>query len=358
MMKTSNKNRTVTFFLFGIVLSTIYINYVPTSRAASEITSPIQQVEKGVHVLDVKCGGIMILILKAETAMPFCVKPSSVNPLVTRGWAILPSDLTPNNTSDATNENFSKVILGQRNYHLTFLVSSSSPQYADNLLIFEKYLKSGDCLLVEGNENSESAIKQKIQKIKSLVNPGVNVGAIRIYNDIDTLVNKVPNLPRGFRYIGYDYEQGTGFSPEFTINATRSMEYFDQARNAVHQYNLKTNESALLIIMPPFGQIGKSQWNWGLAAKHTDILSIQFQAFIKDRDFLNYVLDTTAQIKQESASAKMMVEVSLVSTRGTPHDNLQAISMLYRLPIDSFFVFYHPYQTSELAQFLSIVSDK
>jgi hypothetical protein len=350
------KKDVIAFFLLGVMLSTIFpITILP--HAKSQTLSPFKQVEQGMHVLGVKCTGGMTLILKAETAMPFCVDASSVNTLVARGWAIMTSDFTTQSLSNP-NRNFSKASYGPRDYHMVFLVSSASPQYENNLAVFAKYLQRGDSLLVEGYENSEPEIEQKIQKIKSMMLPGVNVQAIRIYNNINDLTSKVPNLPRGFSYIGYDYEQGTSFSPEFTPNVTRSMAYFDQARHAVSQYNVRTGEDASLIIMPPFGQLGKSQWNWGLAGKHTDIMSIQFQAFIKDSNFLNYVVDTIAKVKQESAPTKILVQVSLVPARGTPQDNLQAIILLHRLPIDSFLVFYHPNQTSDLEQFLSIVPDK
>lgn len=360
MMQVScGRKNTIAFFLLGLVLSTIFQANIPLSHAESAIPSPLKQVARGSHVLDVKCANDMVLILKAETAMPFCVHKSSVAPLIARGWAIMTTDLTENLVlSNKSHGNFSKVAYTPRDYHLSFLVSSASPQYDNTLAVFAKYLKPGDSLLVEGYENSESAIKQKMQKIRSMVLPGVNVKPIRIYNSIGNLTNKVPDLAPGFSYIGYDYEQGTGFSPEFTTNVTKSVAYFDQARDAVFKYNLKTGGNASLILMPPFGQLGKSQWNWGLAGMHAGIISVQFQAFMKDDNFLNYVLDTIAQIKQESMSTKVMVQLSLVPTRGTPQDNLYAINMLHRLPINSFLVFYHPYQTSELEKFLSIVPDQ
>lgn len=352
MKSMNHKKNMITFFLLMIILSTIFPITI-TSYAKSQILSPFKQVKQGVNVLDVRCSNDMVLILKSETAMPFCVDISNVNTLIERGWAIMPSDMTVNQSLSADGS-FSKIKNGSRDYHLVFLVSSASPQYENNLNVFAKYLKRGDSLLVEGYENSESEIAQKMQKIKLMQNPGVNVNAIRIYNGIDDLTNKVPNLPKGFSYIGYDYEQGTGFSPEFTVNETRSAQYFDQARNAVQQYNLRTGGNASLILMPPFGQLGKLQWDWGHAAKHTGIMSIQFQAFIKDSNFLNYVVDTIARVKQESVSTKVLVQVSLVPTRGTPQDVLHAITLLHHLPIDSFLVFYHPNQTSDLEQFLHI----
>ena len=346
------------FLLVGIFLLAVSIVSTPLSFAESILESPLKQIKK-VPVLDVKCANDFVLILKTSNLIPACVKQSSVSPLIIRGWAVMSYKQIENQQYNLTvpNGNIPKTI-STRDNKLVFLISSASSQYDDNLHVFTKYLKNGDYLMVAGYENSTSEIEQKMQKIKSLVNPGVNVVAIRIYSKIEPLVNRVPNLPRGFDYIGYDYEEGDSFSPEFTTNETTSIKYFDEARSAISQYNLKTAGDAKLIIMPPYGQLRNAKWDWGMAAKHTDIISIQFQAFMKDDKFLNYVTNTVAQIKQESPSTKMFIQLSLVSDRGTPQDNLNAISMLYPLPIDGFLVFYHPSQTSDLVKFFNQIPNR
>lgn len=347
------------FLLAGIFLLTILIISTPLLFAESVFESPLRQINK-VPVLDVKCANDFELILKTSNLMPACVKQSSVLPLIIRGWAVMSYEQIEHSkyNSIELDGKISKMISNQGDYKLAFLISSASSQYNDNLSIFTKHLKNGDYLMVGGYENSTSEIKQKIQKIKSLANPGLNVVTIRIYSQIEQLVNRVPNLPPGFDYIGYDYEQGDGFSPEFTKNETTSIKYFDEAKSAIEKYNLKKSSNAKLIIMPPYGQLREAQWDWGVAAKHTDVIDMQFQAFMKDDKFLYYVINTIAQIKQESPSTKVFVQLSLVSTRGTPQDNLNAINMLYRLPIDGFLVFYHPSQTSELGQFFNQTSNR
>src|ERR1700756_417785 len=105
-----DKKNVIAFFLLGVMLSTIFpITILPYAK--SQTLSPFKQVEQGMHVLGVKCTGGMTLILKAETAMPFCVDASSVNTLVARGWAIMTSDFTTQSLSNS-NRNFSKASYG------------------------------------------------------------------------------------------------------------------------------------------------------------------------------------------------------------------------------------------------------
>lgn len=333
----------LTAFLLAAVL-VFSIVQMPISYAKSLPDSPLKQTQRGVLATDIKCADGLVLVFKASDLSPICVQQSSAQILITRGWAI--------ENGNTYSESNSTIL---REYNLALLANSDSPQYNDTLATFVKSLKSGDYLMVEGYDGPTSVIEQKIHNLESLVSPGVNVGAIRIYNSIDQLTNMVPNLPKGFDYIGYDYEDGKSFSPEFTTNENTAIGYFDKAKSAVEQYNLKTGGDAKLIIMPPYGELREAGWDWGLAAKHTDIIDIQFQAFIKDAKFLNYVLNAISQIKKESPTTKVFVQLSLVPKRGTAQDNLNAIGALYKLPIDAFLMFYHPNQTSDLKQFFQIM---
>lgn len=308
--------------------------------------SPLEQTRNKILADQVKCNQGLALVFKATNLMPACVTQAGAHALITRGWAVSP------NSNAAHLESMANP---SREYNMVFLVNSASPQYNKTLASIAKHLKAGDYLLIEGYSGTRLDIGQKVQETRSLVSPGVNVGAIRIYSNIDQITRNVPNLPKGFGYIGYDYEQGRGFSPEFTTNETESIHYFDKARSAVEQYNLKTGSNAKFLIMPPYGELRKANWDWGQAARHADMVDIQFQAFIKDGKFLSYVLDAIAQIKQEAPSTKAFVQLSLIASRGTAQDNLDSISMINKLPIDAFLMFYHPNQTQELEQFLQIV---
>lgn len=49
--------------------------------------SPLKQIKSGMKAQDVKCKYDLQLVIKAEDGSPACVKPTSVEKLVMRGWA-------------------------------------------------------------------------------------------------------------------------------------------------------------------------------------------------------------------------------------------------------------------------------
>ncbi|MHB8601892.1 MAG: hypothetical protein ACYC9R_04555, partial [Nitrosotalea sp.] len=60
-------------------------NTKPTVAQKSE--SPLQQFLSGIAAKDIKCENDLQLILKAEDGSPACVKPTTYNILIERGWA-------------------------------------------------------------------------------------------------------------------------------------------------------------------------------------------------------------------------------------------------------------------------------
>lgn len=312
------------------------------SNLNSPYDSPLQQIRNGVLDSNVRCPGSAVLIFKADDLSPACVEESNVFKLAARGWAL--ANLGPPVHSSASHG---------RDYALAFLTNAASPTFETTLGKIAKRLKEGDYLIVEGLGGHDP--RGKIKGVESHLIQGVHVGGITIYNSISSMTNKLPNLPGGFDYIGYDYEKGSRFSPEFTANESESIGYFDQARKAVAEYNERTGGDAKLLLMPPYGELKGANWDWGLVAQHTDMIDIQLQAFIKDPKFFNYTLDAMAQIKREAPSTKAFIQISLVEKRGTAGENLDAINEIRMLPLDGFFIFYHQNQTSEVDQFLDIM---
>jgi hypothetical protein len=242
---------------------------------------------------------------------------------------------------------------------LAFFLRNSGQQYTDNLLVFAKNLKSGDYLFIYGKPSEDLTVLHKVEQAKPMFNSGVNVNSAIFYYKIGDLVDNVPKLPSGVDFIIYDYERGTNYSPEFTTNESTSLGYFDQAKAAITQYNRNSGSNARFMVTPPYGELQAAHWNWGLAVKHMDAVDIQVQAFLQHPDTMkNYVSDVVGQITQESPSTKIFIQLSLVQQRGTIQDNLNAINMLYRLPIDGFLIFYHPSQTSDLEQFFNQIPNR
>ncbi|WP_255430740.1 dienelactone hydrolase family protein [Candidatus Nitrosopumilus sp. SW] len=92
-------------FLFGIIAvsllffsSQIYNN----ADAIAYFPPPLKQIQEGTEPSKVTCTEGLELVLKLSNGQPACIKPSSVEKLIQRGWAvhILPDYTNENNNSE------------------------------------------------------------------------------------------------------------------------------------------------------------------------------------------------------------------------------------------------------------------
>jgi hypothetical protein len=247
---------------------------------------------------------------------------------------------------------------GTSNYHMVFLLqsTSSSAEYNANLALFAKHLKPGDTLFISGNPNSDvSTVLKKTQAAKAIVSPGVNVYSLKFYFNISHLIGNATKLPKGLDYIGYDYEKGAQYSPEFTTNEATSIGYFDAAQAAVKQYNDMTQSNAKLIVTPPYGELKSANWDWGQAAKHMGAIDMQTQAFLTAPNYGNIVTSLVSQIRHESPGTHLFIQTSIMPARGTAQDNANAINTIKTMPIDGILVFYGNTQTLDLQQLFTLL---
>ncbi len=245
------------------------------------------------------------------------------------------------------------ILRSNSNYHLVFMLQSSSSQstFTSNLDLFSKFLKPGDYLFLMGGPRvNPSTILQQTNNARSILPLGVNVYSLKMFFNIDDLKLSLSTLPKDFDYIGYDYEKGPGYSPEFTTNEATSISFFDQGEAAVKQYNVATGSNAKFIVYPPYGELHKSGWDWGQISKHMDAINIQMQSFLLNTGFKDIVSNTVNQIKQESPNGQLFIQVSLAPGKGTVEDNINAINAIKDLPIDGILVFYDNDQTVDLEQ--------
>ena len=339
-----------------VILFAIAIIYVPISFAESQLESPLKQMKHGVLAYDIKCNTGFELILKIHDASPACVKPSALQDLIQRGWGMMSPTPTP--TPPQSNATIPPPSATTSNYHLVFfLQSTSSPSYySENLQLFTKYLKPDDILFITGSPRAHaSKVLQQTQDAKALIGAGVKVYSLQFYFKITDLVGNVTKLPKGLDYIGYDYEKGNLYSPEFTTNETTSISYFDQAQTAVKQYNTATRSDAKFIVTPPYGELKNANWEWGQAAKHMDTINMQMQGLLHDPNYHDLVTTVVSQIRQGSPDTQLFVQVSISPARGTVQDNVNAIGILKTLPIDGILVFYQNTQTSDLQQLFTLL---
>ena len=241
-------------------------------------------------------------------------------------------------------------------YSLAFFLKFGTPQYETNLKILAKNLRSGDYLLLYGSPASASDIVRQAQDMGPIFKAGVDVIPVVEYRNVKNLTETVPTLPRGIGYVMYDYEGGRAFSPEFTKDEKKSIGYFDAAKQAVLQYDEITGSSARLFATPPYGELRKADWNWGLVSSHVDVIDMQLQGFLKDPALKNYSAAVIKQIRSASPGEVLFIQLSINPKRGTLQENVDALNSLSSVSgISAFLVYYLPSQSSDLEQFFGML---
>jgi len=238
--------------------------------------------------------------------------------------------------------------------HLAFFLRIYGQYYVDNLKVFVKNLKNGDYLLIRGNTSEAPTVIQKVEESRPLFDSGVHVNSAIFYYAIRDIVTTVPKLPHGIDFIVYDYERGDNYSPEFTTNESKSIEYFDQARSVVAQYNKNTDSNARLMVTLPYGELHSANWDWRLAAKHMDVIDMQLQSFLQDHSAIQRYISNTADIEAGDRSL-IFAQLSITPVRGTVQENVNAINEIQNSQVGAFLIWYQSIQTSDLAQFFRIM---
>ena len=321
-----------------LIVSVLGIMIFATPFVFASIDSPKKQMNRGVLAQDVKCQSDLVLIFKITDKTAACVRPSTANRLVQDGWGVFQNETL-------------------RSFHLAFLLNTRSPYYNENLQLLGKNLRDGDYLFVI--DSKETLPTNLVQQAKSMCSPGVHVNAVVLYSKLQKILDESAILPGKIDWIIYDYENGTGFSPEFTTNETASLAYFDEAQDAVKKYNTITESSAKLMITPPYLELEKGNWDWGVAAKHADAIDVQTQRLVKDMPtFRNIISNISEQIHEKSPETFSMIQFSLRPSVGTIQDSVNGIKNVKDAKIDAFLIFYDQYsQNSQLEQFFSSLDE-
>ena len=77
----------VTFVIFSVVLSSQFYD-ISSSYGVAFFPPPLKQIQDGVEPDKVTCTEGLELILKLSNGNPACIKPTSSEKLIERGWAI------------------------------------------------------------------------------------------------------------------------------------------------------------------------------------------------------------------------------------------------------------------------------
>ena len=75
----------IVFVISSLIFSTLTYDY---SYGIAYFPPPLKQIQEGTYPSDVTCAEDLELVMKFSTGQPACIKPSSVEKLIERGWAI------------------------------------------------------------------------------------------------------------------------------------------------------------------------------------------------------------------------------------------------------------------------------
>ena len=88
--------------LFGIFVVALLSSSIYSADAIAYFPPPLKQIQQGTEASNVTCTEGLELVLKMSNGQPACIKPSSIEKLIQRGWAIhiLPDYTNENNNSE------------------------------------------------------------------------------------------------------------------------------------------------------------------------------------------------------------------------------------------------------------------
>jgi len=235
---------------------------------------------------------------------------------------------------------------------LTFIPDLGSTNISTKLSVLQQNLKAGDNVFIGGTDPTA------INNLKSSFKQGVNVYATQGYRKPSDFIATVPTLPKGYDMFYLDYEQGDNYSgSEFTSNQTQVFSIFDECRNAVNQYNIKTGSSAKFFATPNYMQIKSKNPNfdWSLLPLHEDLVWIQFQQYEHHQGIGNVAGQVVEQIKATNNSIYVIVQISVYSKYNyTVQDAVEAMNELKDYPVNSFELFVGP-DVADLQSFLNVI---
>lgn len=81
------KNLLFIFFVISSLILSSHISY-DYSYGVAYFPPPLKQIQDGTDSFDVTCTEGLYLVMKFSNGLPACVKPSSVEKLIERGWAV------------------------------------------------------------------------------------------------------------------------------------------------------------------------------------------------------------------------------------------------------------------------------
>jgi hypothetical protein len=198
-----------------------------------------------------------------------------------------------------------------------------------------KHLVGGDIVVFPAEAYHEvSDMKRGIEGL------AIGTGGTRS----DLLLEGASRIPEDVEYVTYDYEPD--YTPEFTYDQSGSIGIFSKLKE-------KSNSLGKGLIVVPVYVYGKS-WDWGEAAKETDVLVVQVQNFQRGfngpkelrpesigKDLRRVAEELVSEIRQKSPSTKIYLQMGL-SFGSSPEDILKDIEDVRDSGIDGITIWHNP----------------
>ena len=227
--------------------------------------------------------------------------------------------------------------------HLVFLLPDS--QHTPELVaLLSVHLRAGDTLMVRGASNEVDFVTRTATEARARVQPGVEVATSIWFPSIGELEQHVAELPHDIQWIAYDYERWDR-TPEFDPAEAASLAFFERAATAAHAHGFR-------FLLSPYYEGG---WRWSKLGEHVDAIDVQLQHLVRTPDrYVATARPLFRDLAEHAPHAWRVAQVSLVFTRGTPEDNVDAIRAAASDPdIAAFLVFFGDDQVSALRDFFS-----
>jgi len=150
-------------------------------------------------------------------------------------------------------------------------------QYDVVFPLFQKYLRSGDSVFIQGS--NPSGLQGYMINYFA---PAVNVQIVKLTGNLQNIATNSGSWPAGYDVWRYIYENEPQYEPQFKANQTQAMQLWDKARQYMAAYNTRTGSHAKLWVVASWpetsdAQIGLAPWNWATAQQHTDLLTVEVQ---------------------------------------------------------------------------------
>jgi len=166
-------SRFIIFTLIPLILSIGISPAIPFSDASAiaYFAPPLKQISDGVAPENVTCTEGLAIVLKSSNSSPACIKPSSVEKLIQRGWAIEKEDSMIEETSVDSCPNDQLLIKDKTNYQSCVSAQIALQQVLEGAIILEgSTLKTSQLItqLALSASKSESLSQQEIFNIATL----------------------------------------------------------------------------------------------------------------------------------------------------------------------------------------------